>query len=198
MADERPAQSFDVPRTTQRTPRTPADARLRLEPSDATFPSPTRRNQTLGPSTPTHITGRFQPYARPSGAVDRRPSPTRGKHPVTAQQVAEHAIAAHSTPSFSPRHGQRHLSPMTQSHPTPGSAASHDSPSAPSASEVYSDSREPSLNQPIFTSGHLVGGNPSKVSLMVAISVDGLFFDGTVPKRLRVPITVISSPDQNV
>jgi hypothetical protein len=192
-----PTQHFGIPQTIQFTPTTPSRAPLHLQSGHAQYGSPSSSSQALGPSNfPTLPKASESPLQ--SMSVADRPQPTVNPQGPTPARVT---MGNSSLQSFSPRHSSQQqplqqASPNPLSHHTPGSTASRDGPSAPSEAELTGD--EENSNQPIFNSGHLVGGNPSKVTLMVAISVDGLFFDGPTPKRLRVPITVISSPDQNV
>jgi hypothetical protein len=188
-----PAQHFRVPQTIPFTPTTPSRAPSQLQSGHPQYASPHSRSQVLGPSNLSALPKASESSLQPASVAGRL-------------QAAENLPARASTignssmQSFSPRHTPQQflqqISPRAQSHHTPGSTASHDSPFASSKAEAVGDKDD--SNQPIFNSGHLVGGSPSKVTLMVAISVDDLFFDGPTPKRLRVPIMVISSPEQDV
>lgn len=194
--DQLPKQNFGIPQVIQLTPTTPSRAPSQLQSLHAQYGSPSIRSQVLGLSNFSTISKASGSPLQPGSTADRPQPVVNPPGPTPARAT----IGNSPMQSFSPRHSQQQplqqASPKPLSHHTPGSTASRDGPSASSETEVTGD--EENYNQPIFNSGHLVGGNPSKVALMVAISVDGLFFDGPTPKRLRVPITVVSSPDQNV
>lgn len=53
-------------------------------------------------------------------------------------------------------------------------------------------------NLPVYNAGVLIGGGPSRIVLMVALVVDGLSRAPGPSKKLRVPVSVIASPGNNV
>ena len=149
--DQLPAQHFRVPQTIHFTPTTPSRAPSQLQSVHPQYASPHSRSQVLGPSnlstlpkasesslTPASVAGRLQSAENLQCSTSARP-PTIGNS---------------SMQSFSPRHTPQQflqqISPRAQSHHTPGSTASHDSPSASSKAEPAGDKED--SNQPIFNS----------------------------------------------
>jgi len=137
-----------------------------------------------------------QRYPKCPSHRGNRPQPAENLQGSTSARQA--SIGNSYMQSFSPRHMPpqqflQQISPTAQLHHTPGSTALQNSPSAYWKAEAAGDKED--SNQLTFNSGHLPGDSPSTVVLMV---VDGLFFDGPTPKCLSVPITIISSPNQNV